>query len=105
MRERIYQLNGEKIKSSDCYGFLHTVKRVENKCLDCHKLIKIGQQYIQFNYPFSSDMRFHVQCFKESHGDEKPIIGVKLKKIKTFWGSTKTYVVCQELEKLDIRRY
>jgi len=93
--KRFYVLEGKEVDSDEVSGFLHKARTVRGKCLICDKSVKVGDEYVRFNY-FDSPDPYHLKCFIDDHVGEDVILGIKIEKRKMWYGTTRTYVVCKK---------
>lgn len=91
---RIYHLEDEEIKPSECEGFLHKARKPRGDCCACLKPILPGQEYIKFNSYTMADFRIHKNCYIEDRG--RCVLGVKTRKIYDIYHRLRSHVFCKE---------
>lgn len=97
---REYRTEDNRFLMSDrVYGIIHKA-RTEKTCIACQKPIKKGEKYVQYNYPFTDDMKFHLACALSDWGGEDGYLGIKIETRSRF-GLNQKVIICRHLSDFD----
>lgn len=98
---RIYVLDGKRISSSDCGGYVHTARKEHTDVLG--DPIKKGEKLVRFNNWMMGNEVIPVDRYVIDHDEgDGVILGVRCGKAKVLGGSIKNAVICERFFKSDI---